>query len=126
MSCTALLFLLAPNTVASVYLDTGNPANIETALQVVSFLGDAAIFQLFDGLQATALGALRGLKDTAIPMMLCFVAYWLIGIPTGVGFGFGLEWGPEGLWWGLVVGLLAAAVMLTYRFFHMMRVQQLT
>lgn len=126
MTGTALLFLFAPNTVTSVYLDTGDSANVVTALQVVSFLGIAALFQLFDGLQATALGALRGLKDTRVPMMLCFVAYWLVGVPTGIGLGFGLEWGPEGFWWGLVVGLLAAAVMMTYRLFHMMRVQQLT
>ncbi|MCY4158104.1 MAG: MATE family efflux transporter [Bacteroidetes bacterium] len=119
MSCTALLFLIAPNFVAGIYLDINDPANLTTTLQVVSLLGIAAIFQLFDGVQATALGALRGLKDTRIPMLLGFIAYWLIGMPTGLGLGFGLDMGPEGFWWGLVVGLFAASIMFTYRFFHM-------
>ncbi len=118
MSCTALLFLTAPNFITGIYLDTGNPENTATALQVVSLLGIAAIFQLFDGVQATALGALRGLKDTRIPMILCFAAYWLIGMPAGLGFGFGLSMGPEGFWWGLVIGLFAASVMFTFRFIH--------
>ncbi len=119
MSCTALLFFLAPNFIVGIYLDTNDPTNLETVLQVISLLGIAALFQLFDGLQATALGALRGLKDTRIPMVLGFIAYWLIGMPTGLGLGFGLEMGPEGFWWGLVIGLLAASIMFTYRFVHM-------
>lgn len=119
MSCTALLFLLVPNFIVSIYLDTNDPTNIATTLQVVSLLGIAALFQLFDGLQATALGALRGLKDTRIPMVMGFIAYWLIGMPTGLGLGFGLGMGPEGFWWGLVIGLLAASIMFTHRFVRM-------
>lgn len=119
MSCTALLFLLVPNFIVSIYLDTNDPTNIATILQVVSLLGIAALFQLFDGLQATALGALRGLKDTRIPMLMGFIAYWLIGMPTGLGLGFGLGMGPEGFWWGLVIGLLAASIMFTHRFVRM-------
>lgn len=119
MSCTALLFLLAPNFIVSIYMDTNDPTNTATVLQVVSLLGIAALFQLFDGLQATALGALRGLKDTRIPMVLGFIAYWVIGMPTGLGLGFGLGMGPEGFWWGLVIGLLAASIMFTHRFVRM-------
>ncbi len=119
MSCTALLFLFAPHIVTGIYLDLEDPINTPTALQVISLLGIAAIFQLFDGLQATALGALRGLKDTRIPLVLGFIAYWLIGMPTGLGLGYGLGMGPEGFWWGLVVGLLVASIMFTLRFFQM-------
>jgi len=119
MTCTALLFVFAPKLIASVYLDIGDPVNHDTAVQVISFLGIAAIFQIFDGVQATALGALRGLKDTRIPMILGFIAYWLIGMPTGLGLGFGIEMGPEGFWWGLVVGLFVASIMFFYRF-HLM------
>ncbi len=121
MCCTALIFWLAPNFIVRIYLDTKDPANTATVIQVVRLLGIAALFQLFDGVQATALGALRGLKDTSVPMMLGFIAYWLIGMPTGLGLGFGLDMGPEGFWWGLVVGLLAASIMFTYRFVHMTR-----
>ena len=119
MSCTAVLFLLVPNFIVSIYLDTNDPTNVATILQVVSLLGIAALFQLFDGLQATALGALRGLKDTRIPMVMGFIAYWLIGMPTGLGLGFGLGMGPEGFWWGLVIGLIAASIMFTHRFVRM-------
>lgn len=119
MSCTALLFLIFPNFITSIYLDKNDPANIETAMQVVSLLGIAAVFQLFDGLQATALGALRGLKDTSIPMVLGFIAYWLIGMPTILGLGFGLEMGPTGFWWGLVVSLVAASILFSVRFYRM-------
>jgi len=119
MLCTALLFLLAPTLITSIYLDLNDPENAETALQVISLLGIAAIFQLFDGVQATALGALRGLKDTKIPMILGFIAYWLIGMPTGLGLGFGLQLGPESFWWGLVVGLFAASILFCTRFYLM-------
>ncbi len=119
MSCTALLFLFAPHLVTSIYLDAENPVNTPTTAQVVTLLGIAAIFQLFDGLQATALGALRGLKDTRIPLVLGFIAYWLVGMPTGLGLGFGLDMGPEGFWWGLVVGLFVASIMFTARFVQM-------
>ncbi len=119
MMCTALLFIFAPKLIASLYLDLSDPANHETALQVITFLGIAAIFQIFDGVQATALGALRGLKDTRVPMILGFIAYWLVGMPTGLGLGFGIELGPEGFWWGLVVGLFTASIMFFYRFYHM-------
>ncbi|MCY4234397.1 MAG: MATE family efflux transporter [Bacteroidetes bacterium] len=119
MICTALLFLFAPQLIAAVYLDLNDPANFETATQVIRFLAIASIFQIFDGVQATALGALRGLKDTRIPMILGFIAYWLIGMPTGLSLGFGLNIGPEGFWWGLVVGLFAASIMFFYRFHRM-------
>lgn len=121
MFCTALTFWLAPNFFVRIYLNTGDPTNATTIIQVVSLLGIAALFQLFDGLQATALGALRGLKDTGIPLLLGFIAYWLIGMPTGLGLGFGLGMGPEGFWWGLVVGLFAASIMFTTRFVRMTR-----
>ncbi|MCY4000618.1 MAG: MATE family efflux transporter [Bacteroidetes bacterium] len=119
MTCTALLFLFAPTWITSIYIDIHDPENVDTALQVISLLGIAAIFQLFDGVQATALGALRGLKDTKFPMILGFIAYWLIGMPTGLGLGFGLQWGPEGFWWGLVVGLFAASILFCMRFYRM-------
>ena len=116
MTGTALLFLLAPHVVVGIYMATETAANSETAHMAIRLLGVAALFQLFDGLQVTAQGALRGLKDTRTPMLLCFVGYWLIGMPSGILLGFGWGWGATGLWWGLVMGLLAASVMLSARF----------
>lgn len=61
-------------------------------------------------------GALRGLKDTRVPMWLAVAAYWGLGMPLGAGLGLGLGWGPQGMWLGLIVGLTAAAVLLGWRF----------
>jgi len=61
-------------------------------------------------------GALRGLKDTRVPMFLAAFAYWGIGMPLGAGLGLGLGWGPRGMWLGLIAGLLVAAVLMGGRF----------
>jgi MATE family multidrug resistance protein len=63
-----------------------------------------------------AAGALRGLKDTRIPMLICFLGYWAIGISAGCALGFGLGYGAVGLWYGLALGLAATAIPLTWRF----------
>jgi MATE family multidrug resistance protein len=66
----------------------------------------AAAFQLFDGLQTVATGALRGAGDTKTPMLANFVAYWLIGLPVGYLLCFKLGWGAVGVWIGLCAGLM--------------------
>jgi MATE family multidrug resistance protein len=96
-----------------VGLYTQDPVIAETAR---NFLWLAAAFQLFDGVQATANGALRGIKDTRLPMLITLVSYWLIGMPVAAVLAFWLGWGPSGLWWGLTAGLCAAAIGLGWRF----------
>ena len=81
----------------------------------------AAAFQFPDGVQALSAGALRGLKDTRVPMLLTAFAYWGIGMPLGAGLGLGLGWGPRGMWLGLIAGLLFAAVLLAARFLRSTR-----
>ncbi|MCW8943523.1 MAG: MATE family efflux transporter, partial [Sedimenticola sp.] len=78
-------------------------------------------FQFSDGLQVAASGALRGLKDTAMPMLITVVVYWAVGFP--VAWLVGIEWGvgPQGLWGGLVVGLTGAALLLNLRFYMLSR-----
>jgi len=66
----------------------------------------AAAFQLFDGLQTVATGALRGAGDTKTPMLANFVAYWLLGIPAGYVLCFTFGWGALGIWIGLCGGLM--------------------
>ena len=82
-------------------------------------LAIGALFQVFDGPQATLMGTLRGYKDTRAPMMIALVAYWLFGLPVGAVLCFGL-WsipgiGVHGMWWGLVVGLVVVATALFAR-----------
>jgi MATE family multidrug resistance protein len=81
----------------------------------------AALFQSVDAGQVMALGMLRGLQDTRVPMLFAMVGYWLIGIPTSYVLGFPLGLGPDGIWLGLCVGLAAVAVALGLRFLGMVR-----
>jgi len=78
----------------------------------------AALFQLVDGIQAIALGVLRGVQDTAAPMIIAALSYWGLGIPTSYVLGFVLNWGGIGVWLGLVSGLGCAAVLLMTRFWR--------
>jgi MATE family multidrug resistance protein len=112
MGCTAVLMVLAPRAIAGIYLDSGSAALPLTA----SLLRIAGAFQVFDGIQVTASGALRGLKDTRVPMVLAAIGYWGIGFCLGRHLAFAGGMGAVGLWWGLCVGLAVVAVSMTLRF----------
>ncbi len=116
MFVAAVLFWTVPRAIVSLYLDLSDAANLEVVSLSVALLYVAAVFQIFDGVQVTAAGALRGLKDTRMPMLIGLVSYWAIGLTAGYAFGFGVGLGPTGLWWGLVLGLAAAAILLLGRF----------
>ncbi|MBZ5501223.1 MAG: MATE family efflux transporter [Acidobacteriia bacterium] len=109
MSCTAVAFWLLPRWIVRIY--TGDPLVIEAAS---SLLFVAAFFQLFDGLQAVATGALRGAGDTRTPMVCSAAFYWLLGLPLGAYLCFRLGWGAVGLWTGLCVALILMGSMLLY------------
>jgi MATE family multidrug resistance protein len=111
MLISALLMLSLPRLIAGIY--TSDTQVIDVA---VSLLFAAALFQLSDGLQVSASGALRGLKDTKIPMYVNLLAYWVIGLPAAWLLGIHWGYGPVGLWSGLIVGLSIAAVLLNWRF----------
>ncbi|WP_245539942.1 MATE family efflux transporter [Rudaea cellulosilytica] len=100
-----------PQAIAHAYTDDTAVAALAAQLLVL-----AAIFQLSDGIQVTAGGALRGLKDTTMPMIITVLAYWAIGMPVGYWLAFRQGLGARGMWMGLAAGLTAAAVLLTLRF----------
>jgi MATE family multidrug resistance protein len=79
----------------------------------------AGVFQLFDGLQAVAGGALRGAADTRAAMIANILGFWAIGLPLGLFLAFRWMMGPAGLWWGLVAGLAAVSVVLLVRLFRL-------
>lgn len=114
MISTALLFWKAPGFVIGLFLgpDAEDPDVVRRA---AVFLAVAASFQIFDGLQVSALGALRGLKDTRFPMFVSLFSYWGIGVTVGAGLAFWADLGGVGLWLGLVCGLGTAAVLLLWR-----------
>ena len=116
MALMALLLWTIPEAIVSLYLNVNDPANQAVLQAAKGLLGVAAVFQLVDGVQVTALGALRGLKDTGIPFLIGFLAYWCLGLPGGYTLAHRLDWGGVGLWWGLALGLLFAAMTLTWRF----------
>ena len=116
MTCSAVVFWLAPRRVLALFLDMNDPANFSLIEYGAVLLSLAAVFQIFDGIQANSAGALRGLKETRMPMVLALVAYWLVGFPCGWYLAFRLGWEGEGLWWGLVLGLATAAILLSLRF----------
>ncbi len=77
-----------------------------------------AVYQFFDNSQATAIGALRGYKDTRIPMIITLVGYWMVGLPLGCTLGFGWIFEPMGIygfWIGLMAGLMTVAVSVCFR-----------
>jgi MATE family multidrug resistance protein len=91
------------------------------AALATTLMGYAAIFQLPDGVQALSNGALRGLKDTRVPMAITVLAYWGLGLPLGAWLGLARGGGAPGLWIGLILGLSVAAVLLALRFWRLAR-----
>lgn len=111
MMFTATIMILFPEAIVRIY--TTDPDVSATALNLI-FL--AAIFQLSDGFQVSGQAALRGMKDTRIPMLLNIFAYGIIGLPMCYWLGITLGYGPEGMWVGLIIGLTLAAMSHTIRF----------
>lgn len=111
------LFLFHPEQLAGLYIDTNIAQNQAIVKQASIFLGIAVVFQVLDSFQAVANGALRGLKDTFIPMIIALFTYWILGVTCAVGLAFFTPLASAGLWWGLVIGLSFAAVLLLTRFY---------
>lgn len=113
---SAAFMLTVPEWIVGMYTSETDVAGL-----AVSLLLFAAIFQFADGVQAAAAGALRGLKDTRVPMIYSIIAYWLIGISLGYVLTFRLDYGINGMWIGIITGLSVAAVLLGSRFLRITR-----
>ena len=117
-ACTAVLLAVFPRTVTGWYMSAGPAVPV-----AVSLLGVAAVFQVVDGTQAVAAGALRGMSDTRVPFVIAAAGYWAVGFAVSVALGFGLGWGPRGVWWGFAAGLAVVAVLMSLRFDRVSRVR---
>ena len=117
MSATAVLLWTVPQAIIAVYIDIADAANRETVQIARRLLAIAAIFQVFDGVQVIAAGALRGYKDTMIPMLLAGFGYWGAGFLGGWLLAFPFGYGAVGLWWGLALGLGVVAALLSLRLY---------
>ena len=115
MSASACAMLLFPEIILSAYVDVSAPANAPMVAFALRYLFIAAIFQLTDGLQAVAAGALRGIQDTQVPMAIAVFGYWAAGFGTAIVLGFLTPLRGVGIWVGLAVGLTVAALLLVLR-----------
>lgn len=109
MSCMGLLFVSLPRPIARIF--SPDPVVIRVGARLLLV---AAAFQLFDGLQTVATGALRGSGDTRTPMLANLVAYWFIGLPAGALLCFHFGWGALGIWIGLCAGLILIGTVLLW------------
>jgi MATE family multidrug resistance protein len=118
VGATVAAFLLLPEPLLRLFLDADDPRAAEIVALGVVFLALAAAFQLADATQVLALGLLRGLQDTTVPMWIAGFSYWAVGIPASWLLAFPLGLGGAGLWAGLVLGLSCAGTLLMLRFWR--------
>lgn len=111
----AALFVLAPEFLIGLFLSEDEPERAAILATGAGLLILAGVFQFADAAQVMALGVLRGLHDTAVPMWVAAISYWVVGIPMAYVLAFPLGFGPTGIWLGLVAGLTVAALALMWR-----------
>jgi multidrug resistance protein, MATE family len=119
MAVFGVIMAVFPGAIASLYLKSDDPNYAEVVRMAVGFLLIAAVFQVLDALQVAAAFALRGLKDAQMPMLITGVSYWVVGFPVCYLLAFYTGLGGEGIWWGYVISLGLAAVLLTWRFWRL-------
>ncbi|MHC5353555.1 MATE family efflux transporter [Myroides sp. LJL115] len=119
-SILALIFVLLRNYIPMLFVDNHDIAAAQINHEVIKIGGQlllvAAIFQISDAIQVIILGALRGLQDVNVPMVLTFISYWLIGFPVSIYLGLYTDLKAVGIWIGLLAGLTTAAICLSLRF----------
>ncbi|MEM8592082.1 MAG: MATE family efflux transporter [Pseudomonadota bacterium] len=116
VGCTIAMFFGLPETLIRTFLNPEEPEFMAVLTLGIFLLGMAALFQLVDAMQVIALGLLRGMQDTEVPMYMAAFSYWGVGMPVAYALGIWTELGAVGVWIGLALGLAVAAVLLTYRF----------
>ncbi len=113
---TVILFLAVPEFLIGLFVDPDDPKRVEIIAVGVLLLAVAALFQTVDAAQVMALGMLRGVQDTRVPMIMAAFSYWVVGVPASYLFGFTFGWDGVGVWLGLTFGLAVAGILLQYRF----------
>ena len=112
------VFVLFPDVLIGIFVLEEETAKAQILKIGVGILFMAGLFQLVDGLQAIALGVLRGVQDTRMPMIYAAVSYWGVGVPCSYLLGFTLGWQGIGVWAGMGMGLGLAAILLSLRFWR--------
>ncbi len=117
---TITVFLSMPEVLLGLFLDPGDPEKPLIIQVGVGLMFMAAIFNVADGGQVMALGLLRGLQDTEVPMIMAVLSYWGVGLTGGYILGFWAGFGPVGIWAGLALGLFLASGLMMWRFWVVM------
>jgi MATE family, multidrug efflux pump len=107
----ALVFIIGKDSLPLLYNDQPEVVKVASSLLII-----AALFQLSDGIQVISLGGLRGMKDVKIPTMITFLAYWIVALPLGYVLAFKYNYGADGIWFGLFLGLTIAGIWVFFRF----------
>ena len=110
MTLSGLAMLAAPSVLAGVYT-----TDAAVGALAASLIPIAGVFQVFDGTQVVSIGVLRGTGDTRTPMLVNVLGYWMIALPLSAWLGLYTPAGPQGMWWGLTVGLVIVALILVTR-----------
>ncbi|QGX97825.1 MATE family efflux transporter [Roseovarius faecimaris] len=113
---TVTIFLTMPEPLIILFMDPDEPNREAVLAMGVVLMAGAALFQFMDAAQALALGLLRGVHDTKVPMWIAAFSYWCVGVTASYVLGFTLDLGGIGIWLGLAIGLAFAAVLLMGRF----------
>ncbi|WP_263261957.1 NorM family multidrug efflux MATE transporter [Pseudomonas sp. RIT-PI-S] len=112
----SLVLWFMPGQLVGLFIDAQDPAFAEIFKLALQLLAVAAWFELFDGVQTIAMGAIRGLKDARLTFLVGLACYWLVGAPAAWLLAFHAGFGAVGVWWGLALGLACAAISLTLAF----------
>ena len=121
----AALFLVFNEFLPKQFVNVELGQQVKDTIEVIHIASKllivAAFFQLFDGMQVVVLGALRGMQDVKIPAVITFIAYWVVGFPVSIYLGLFTSLKAVGIWFGLLAGLAAAAILLYLRFKYLLR-----
>ncbi|SPF76740.1 Multidrug resistance protein MdtK [Aliiroseovarius pelagivivens] len=113
---TVILFFVFPEPLIQLFLDPAEVLRDEIVVLGTALLVVAALFQFADGAQAIAMGLLRGVQDTRVPMVIASLSYWVVGMGSSYVLGITMGFGAVGVWWGLLLGLLCAGAFMSWRF----------
>ena len=119
MVAGSLAFLLFPKQLIGIYLDVNSPENEAIVTLALPLLTIAAITMVLDGVQKAISGALQGVQDTQIPMVLNIVGFWGVGLSVGYGLGFTLGMGSRGLWIGQSVAIATVTILFGWRLYQL-------
>jgi MATE family multidrug resistance protein len=115
MALMAAALVLGAGLIAAAFIDAADPQAGQVRALAATLLVMAGVFQLADGIQVVAAGALRGLADTRVPMVFAALGYWGLALPAGIALGWWAGFGPAGIWAGLALGLAVVAGLMLAR-----------